>query len=190
MTDWTTGYSQAELDDAQARYGLKFPPDLVALYRERRPAAGYDWHLEDPRIREMLEWPFDLLAFDVEHGFWWPDWGERPATPGERAEVLRDALGKVSRLIPLYGHRFLPETPCEAGNPVFSMHGIDTIYYGWNLETYFSCEFRPCDPIWVDPIQVRPKHIPFWSTLAEEPERVYSHYNLQLPPATDVAERD
>lgn len=34
---WTKGYTQAELDSAQHRFGLVFPPDLVALLREKRP---------------------------------------------------------------------------------------------------------------------------------------------------------
>jgi len=28
---WTKGYTQVELDAAQAKFGLVFPPDLVAL---------------------------------------------------------------------------------------------------------------------------------------------------------------
>ena len=130
MEHWLSGYTQSQLDEAQERYDLRFPPDLIDLYLEKRPADGYAWDTEDPRIREMLEWPYDLLLFDVEHGFWWPDWGERPEKPEHRAEVLRSVLGRVSRLIPIIDHRFLPATPHERGNPVFSMHGFDTIYTG------------------------------------------------------------
>jgi hypothetical protein len=67
-------------------------------------------------------------------------------------------------LIPLIGHRYLPEQPHETGNPVFSILGTDAIYYGANLKDYFEREFtgwhsRP----W--PAQI--KHIPFWSDLVE-----------------------
>lgn len=41
--EWVKGYTQEELDAAQEMFGLTFPPDLVALYRERRPAEAYDW---------------------------------------------------------------------------------------------------------------------------------------------------
>ena len=43
LGQWTKGYAQAELDRAQERFGLVFPPDLIALLRERRPADGHDW---------------------------------------------------------------------------------------------------------------------------------------------------
>jgi hypothetical protein len=40
---WTKGYTQSELDRAQRRFGLVFPPDLIALLRRRRPVEGHDW---------------------------------------------------------------------------------------------------------------------------------------------------
>lgn len=157
------GFTQDDLDDAQARYGLRFPPDLVALLRDRRLDARYDWSAECPAIREMLNWPFELLQFDVENGFWYPDWGERPARKEERDEVLRDALRRAPRLIPIYLHRFLPDSPCEDGNPVFSMHGFDTIYYGDNLSDYLNREFGMA---WGEPTPGR-RHIAFWSDLVD-----------------------
>lgn len=157
--NWAQGYSQAELEDAQARFGLVFPPDLVTLLRERRPVEGYDWNTENARIREMLGWPLGKLLWDVEHGLWWPAWGTRPGGPGERAEVVRHALSRAPKLIPLFAHRFLPETPHEASNPVFSMHGFDTIYYGANLAEYFENETHGRHV--VGPV----RYIPFWSDL-------------------------
>jgi hypothetical protein len=175
MDRWAPGYSQSQLDAAQERYDLQFPPDLIELFLERRPTNGYDWHTEDPRIREMLVWPFDLLLFDVEQGFWWPDWGERPSSQEERREVLQGVLGGVSRLIPLYAHRFLPETPSLPGNPVFSMHGFDTVCYGADLADYFEREF---DPMAFHGVPVAPsvRHIPFWSDIVEHFDVAYSYY--------------
>ena len=37
-TRWSKGYTQTELDDAQHKFGLVFPPDLVALLKDRRAA--------------------------------------------------------------------------------------------------------------------------------------------------------
>ena len=161
MQHWTKGYSQSELDSAQARYRLRFPPDLVELLLDRRPVDGFDWRSDDGRIAEMLQWPFDLLLFDIDHGDWWPGWGERPVCREEQVEILKDALKKAPRLIPLLGHRFLPESPSNAGNPVFSMHGFDTIYYGANLDEYFTNEFESRHEI--GPV----RRVPFWSDLAE-----------------------
>ena len=168
MENWTAGYTQSELDIAQERYGLRFPPDLIDLFLDRHPINGYNWKGEDHRIREMLAWPMDMLTFDVEHGSWWRDWGERPATAEDRREVVANALASAATLIPLYGHRFMPETPSVAGNPIFSMRGFDTIYYGCNLNSYFAREFGDIRELGVDETIRR---IPFWSDLAEDHEK-------------------
>lgn len=167
------GYTQDQIDDAQARYALRFPPDLVDLLRERSLDERYDWAVECPKIREMLEWPFDMLQFDVEHGFWWPDWGERPGAKEERDEVLRSALKHAPKLIPLYRHRFLPETPAEAGNPVLSMYGFDTVYCGENLPDYLEREFGRGSK---GPVP-KTRHIPFWSDITERFEEAYDYYH-------------
>jgi hypothetical protein len=156
------GYTPAELATAQDRYGLRFPPDLIETMLKFRPNADHDWSIEDPRIRTMLAWPFEALKFDiVEGGMWWPDWGYRPQAMADRIAILREALTRAPRLIPLGHHRYLPETPIEADNPIFSMHGFDTIYYGANLADYFENEAtgRPAS----DPM----RRIVFWSDIAE-----------------------
>ena len=158
------GFTPDQLDDAQARYGLSFPPDLLEALQEHRLDERYDWSVECPAVREMLAWPFELLQFDIEHGSWWPDWGERPAGKDERDEVLRSALARAPKLIPLYGHRFLPETPGEPGNPVFSMHGFDTIYYGDDLAGWLKLEFG--SGRYAELVR-EPRYIPFWSDLVE-----------------------
>jgi hypothetical protein len=169
MERWAKGYTQAELNLAQERYGLRFPPDLVELLLDRRPVEGPDWRSDDKAIRQMLRWPFDLLLFDVDHGAWWPDWGARPKRRTEQIEVLKDALDRAPRLIPLVSHRFLPETPAKSGNPVFSMHGFDTIYYGANLKEYFANEYeggRELGPV---------RRIPFWSDVVERSHEAYGN---------------
>ena len=142
MKHWASGYNKAELDAAQDRYQIRFPTDLVDLFLERRPARGYAWDIESDRIRSMLRWSLEMLLLDVENGVWWPDWGDRPPVAKERRELVTSCLATKPRLIPLLGHRFLPETPNQTGNPVFSMRGFDTIYYGSNLAEDFANEFE------------------------------------------------
>ena len=137
------------------------PPDLIELLLDRRPAKSYDWAVADSRISEMLDWPLACLLFDIQHGVWWSRWGERPADAAARREIVRDAVAKAPRLIPLIGHRFLPEMPGAAGNPVFSMHGFDSIYYGANLVEYFANEQER--RLHVGPV----RRIPFWSDIVE-----------------------
>ena len=87
--------------------------------------------------------------------------------------MVRSVLAHAPRLIPILSHRFIPETPNAAGNPVFSMHGFDTIYYGANLDEYFANEFggshilngiAQADYTLEDTLALR--IIPFWSDLA------------------------
>jgi len=160
---WTKGYSQAELDRAQDRYGLAFPSDLTALWLEKRLVDGHDLN-DEVAMRRVLAGPFEGLLFDVETCFlWWPEWGERPASPDARAEVLRGVVAGAPKLIPLYSHRYLPAAPNKAGNPVFSIHQSDIIYYGSDLENYFEREI--VDPN--TPLGETIRQIPFWSELAD-----------------------
>lgn len=165
--DWLPGYTRSDLDAAQERYGLRFPPDLIALLLDRRPALGYDWRTDDRRIRQALAHPLDGLLFDLEHNdLWWPEWGDRPDTPEERAAVLTEVIDAAPKLIPLYGHRYLPSEPNEAGNPVFSVMQADTIYYGANLHDYLDREFGS-EPNPTHPIQGEIRRIRFWSDLVD-----------------------
>ena len=167
MDHWTHGYTQAELDIAQELYGLRFPPDLVALLLDRRPVPSYDWRTDDEAIRKALEWPLEGLLFDLEHSNLWLDqWGERPDTMGGRAEILTDLVHAAPRLIPIYGHRYIPAEPHAAGNPVFSVWQSDIVYYGTDLADYLRREFEPgYFPLPAVEGAVRP--IRFWSELVD-----------------------
>ena len=161
---WASGYTQSELDTAQAKYDLVFPPDLVELLRDRRPVLGFDWRSDDEEIRAMLSWPLEGLLFDVENNvLWWPEWGERPDTAAGRAEVLAKVVNAAPKLIPLVSHRYLPADPHESGNPAFSIHQSDVIYYGADLADYFEREFDHAYRPWPDIV----KPIRFWSDLVE-----------------------
>src|SRR5438445_61404 len=112
------GYSQSELDEIQHRWGLRFTPDLVELLREHRPLldgpASFDWLRSDPaKIKDRLDWPFESFWFDVERDqAWWPEWGEKPAELTERRGRLTEIFAGAPKLIPLFGHRYIPEEPC------------------------------------------------------------------------------
>ena len=140
------GYSQGELDDAQARWDLCFPPDLVELLREHRPPfcgpRAIDWVLTEPdQIREMLDWPLEGFLFYVEHnGVRWTDWGDRPDNPGDRYDRLLEIFAAAPKLIPVYGHRYLPSAPFEPGNPILSVYQTDVICYGANLLDWLDRE--------------------------------------------------
>ena len=99
---------------------------------------GHDW-TDDRAIRRALDRPFNGLLESVERGtLWWPEWGRLPPTARAREQVLREVVSRAPKLIPLIGHRYLPEQPHESGNPVFSIFYTDAIYYGANLKDYFE----------------------------------------------------
>jgi hypothetical protein len=191
------GYSEAELDDVQAKWGLRFPSDLVALFRECRlliddpvfVKQSFDWVTADPdRIRERLVWPFESYWRSVErHEFWWPEWGQRPASPEDQKEKLRGIFDDAPKLIPLVGIRYIPDEPHEIGNPVFSVMGSDVIYYGANLIDWLERERgglqgqkRPWPPT---PI----KEIRFWGQLVRYSQDESSIVRRQI--AASIARR-
>ncbi|HEY0105226.1 MAG TPA: hypothetical protein VGB91_04020 [Rhizomicrobium sp.] len=163
-----SGYTPTELDDIQAKWDLRFPPDLVVLYRERRRVVAdekygsLDWtDTPDEKIRDALGWPLEGFLFDIRQGLWWPEWGDMPAGLDLRAEKLRAIFAEAPKLIPVCGHRYIPDTPHESGNPIFSVWQMDVIHYGANLDHYAGRENRVtlnADSEW-PPL----KPIPFWS---------------------------
>lgn len=166
---WGPPYAKDQLDDAQAKWDLRFPPDLVDLFLDRRPVDPggriIDWAKDrDERIRRTLDWPFEGFWFDVENaGVWWPEWGEKPADRDTRFAALKAAFDAAPTLIPNFAHRYIPAEPHEAGNPVFSVRQTDVIYYGVDLMDYFERELGGWDSKpWPAPL----KEILFWS-LAE-----------------------
>jgi hypothetical protein len=71
-------------------------------------------------------------------------------------------------LIPVCSHRYLPASPPQAGNPVFSVHQSDIIYYGANLLDYLQNEFGYYFGRAEHAISATPRRIALWSRLAED----------------------
>jgi hypothetical protein len=187
--EWGPGYSQSELDAAQERFGLIFPPDLVALLRDRRVPGAHDWTGDEAPIRRMLDWPLEGFLFDVEYdGLWWPEWRERPQSEAGRAEVVTAIVAAAPRLIPIYSHRYMPEEPHEAGNPIFSVHQSDIIFYGADLEDYIAREFR-VHRRGLEPVRGATKPIRFWSQAVERSwESAFYRDPPQQPPLASPRE--
>jgi hypothetical protein len=169
----SNGYTQSELDGIQAKWNLRFPPDLLKILRGRRRVIdqgdkfrSFDWlEVSDDVIRDSLNWPFEGFLFDVENNdLWRPEWGKRPADKAEREERLRSILADAPKLIPVYGHRYIPEEPHESGNPIFSVWQADIIYYGADLEDYVAREMRTPD---LQREMKPPKTIRFWTRVVE-----------------------
>jgi hypothetical protein len=139
-----------ELVCIEAKFAFRFPSDLADLLGAGLP-TGERWprwraaiqgdDAATAQIYAMLDWPREGMCFDVEHaGSWDPSWGPRPASMQDSLRVASDAIRAAPVLIPVFGHRYLPAEPCEAGNPVFSVYQWDIIVYGRDLGSYFNAE--------------------------------------------------
>lgn len=161
--EFDAGLTDAEIAATEGRFGVRFPPDLRAFVQTALPRGPQfpDWRSGDEAgLRDWLDLPRLGILFDVEHnGFWLDEWGRRPGSLEESLRVAGDLVAAAPRLIPIYGHRMMPDEPYLPGNPVFSVHQTDIIHYGFDLADYLRHEFALSgrEP-W--PKRVRP--IRFW----------------------------
>lgn len=165
------GLSGAELTAVERRFGFRFAADHRALLADRLPVGrGFpDWrNAEDAHLSDWLDRPVRGVLFDVDRsGFWFRDWGRRPADPVEALRVAAERMSAVPRLVPIYGHRYLPGTGGPAGHPVLSVHQTDIIVYGADLARYLRQEFGGgYRPEWVAGADCT---VPFWSELVPRP---------------------
>lgn len=92
-----------------------------------------DWRGSE--IKAMLAAPFEGVAWCFrETEYWLPQWGERPVALEDRMQFLANA----PVLIPLAGNHYVAAEPAEAGNPVFSIVGIDMIVAGCDLDDFLA----------------------------------------------------
>jgi hypothetical protein len=183
------GLSDGEVGEIERRYDFRFPPDLRRFLQMGLPILGIpiDWREygeaevistgswvnwrddSEQDIRERLDLPADGICFDIEYNnFWRDDWGRRPMNLQDAFTVARASIAAAPKLIPIFGHRFIPEEPSAEGNPVFSVIQTDIIYYGDDLASYFlnelngptfSVDFPDLLPDWV---AKSPRSIRFW----------------------------
>jgi hypothetical protein len=161
--DFEPGLTDTEIEDIQTRFAFRFPPDLRAMLQTALPVgSGFpNWRENDEeQLREWLDAPIAGLCFDVEHNaFWDPQWGDRPSSLHDALEQCRALAATAPQLIPVYAHRYIPNEPMMSGNPVFSVHQTDIIYYGFDLEDYLRHEFALGDrKPWPDAL----RSIRFW----------------------------
>lgn len=167
------GLTGEELSRAAERFGIGFPPDLagflsVGFLSEGLPAGpGFPrWRSLEKSVEAQLAWPHEGILFDVEqNAFWMPEWGERPADIDAAKAVASAAVRAAPVMVPICGYRYLPAEPLEAGNPVFSIHQTDVIYYGHDLASYVEAEWGVGYERGIDFSRIRP--IRFWARVEE-----------------------
>jgi hypothetical protein len=174
----TSGLTDAEIESAEAAYDLSFPPDLRACLQAALPVDADDddsrvpsrlpnWRdLTHPGVVVRLQRPWGSILTDLQINphVWIPEWGTMPDTLPERIRLVRAHYVSAARLIPIFGHRYLPSEPAGAGNPVLSVHQMDIIYYGCDLADYLEVEFlgKPWGQWEREPGRIR-----FWSDIVD-----------------------
>jgi len=164
--EFEPGLTNAEIENAESRHGFRFPPDMRAFLQAGLPRGSDfpDWRDGDEAtLRGWLDLPLRGVLFDIEHnGFWLDEWGPRPASLGESQRVASELVAAAPKLIPVFKHRMMPSEPHLAGNPVFSVHQTDIIYYGVDLRDYLIHEFLAREDVGVWPIPKTVRRVPFW----------------------------
>jgi len=165
------GLTDGEFLRIEQQFGCRFPPDLREFLAIGLPVSrGWvDWrNADEAAIRQRLDWPLEGICFDIEdNGFWLDGWGKKPTSLQEAFEVARLAVAAAPVLIPICSHRYIPASPPESGNPVFSVHQTDIIYYGADLMDYVQNEFSYYFGRAAYAITKTPRQIGFWSQLVE-----------------------
>jgi hypothetical protein len=160
------GLSDAELAQAERRFDISFADDHRTFLGEGLPVGERwpDWRNGNTEhLAQLLRLPTDGVLFDVvENGFWYGSWGLRPDNPDEAVLLAGEQLSGVPRLIPVYGHRYLPQGRGSFGHPVLSIEQTDIVVYGADLDDYLRREFEGLkEPL----TEHRPPPV-FWADLA------------------------
>ena len=164
--EFDAGLSDEECASTEARFGFTFPRDLRDFLQTALPISPHfpNWRSEsDESLQKRLDLPLRGILFDVEHNdVWIPEWGTKPASLEEACQHVRQLVADAPTLIPVYTHRMIPDRPNDSGNPVFSVHQTDVIYYGLDLRDYLIHEFLVDSEagLWPTPDQMR--EIEFW----------------------------
>lgn len=169
--DLAPGLSDHELGAVEEAAGVALPTELRLMLRLALPIgrSWRDWRLDPAgQLRTWREAVTAGIVFDVKHNAFWDDsWGPRPSDDTRREALVRQQAATLPRLFPVFGHRALVIDPVPGfasadGNPVFSVHQTDVIYYGNDLADWFNHEFGVPAPAWA---ASQPRRVPFWSAL-------------------------
>jgi len=169
------GLSDTEVISIEAKFKVKFPPDLKLFLQTKLPVSDsfVNWRQglldkeTESNILERLALPLDGILWDIKHGEWLAIWGDKPLIDEDRLSIAKICYATVPKIVPIYSHRYIPSEPDIVGNPVFSIHQTDIIYYGYDLATYFAHEFNFRLNESFDILDNPNRKIEFWSWCAE-----------------------
>jgi hypothetical protein len=100
-----------------------------------------------------------VWQLEQDESFWLNRWDARPPDLAEAIAIVQKDYLNAPTLIRIFSHRFIPSRPNTAGNPVFSIAGVDVVHYGTDLLNYVDKEFHVGMSI---PRIKSPQYIEFW----------------------------
>lgn len=170
VTYGVDGLSSAEITSIEALLGFPLPEDFAFLLRNMRDPGDvfFPWsNFQRQRYDQSIAWVLGGIEFDiVNNDLWLERWGERPVALAEAFDIVRKDFATWPKLLPVFGHRFLPADPCSAGNPIFSIWQTDIVYYGADLADYLTNEF--CGGVTAGRVDTgKIRKIDVWSDFAE-----------------------
>lgn len=161
------GLSLEELNFIEKLYKIKFPQSLRMFLMLNVPISNgfYNWRDTSKDnveyVNKIIDLPFEGIFNKADEVYWSDSWG---VEPDENIYLysVREKLKKAPRLVPVYSHRYIPIIP-EINPPVLSIHGVDIICYGIDLEEYIDIEFgnKKQSSIQFDKVP----YIDFWSEI-------------------------
>lgn len=166
--EFETGLTIEEITKIEDIYTIKFPKSLKEFLMMTLPISKgfFNWRNLDQDnvmfIKKIINRPTEAAYELAEEVCWCDDWGKEPENETDIALIVRERLKSAPKLIPVYGHRYIPMIP-EDNPPIISIHDIDIIYYDQNLEDYFKVEFGGKEQGKIEFKNIIP--IPFWSDI-------------------------
>lgn len=163
--DFAEGLSPNEIVAIEKSYGIRFPKSLKEFLMEALPISRgfYNWRDLGPDnavfIEQMIRYPLDNFKEFAAEVDWCEEWGDEPETKQELEQIMRTRVKSAPMLIPIYSHRYVPAY--SDNPPVFSVHGVDVIHYGENLEQYLQVEFGNKKQSQLNWNEI--EYVPFWS---------------------------
>ncbi len=140
------GLTLDELKQIEMIYQIKFPGSLREFLMMAMPVSKgfYNWRdIQEDNvcfIKKVINKPLSDIHNMAGEVYRCDDWGEEPEDEKNISKEVITRLKEAPQLIPIYAHRYIPMV-LDENPPVLSIHDIDIIYYGENLEDYFNIEF-------------------------------------------------
>lgn len=162
------GLTFDEIVQIEKIYEIVFPKSLRDFLMTALPVSKgfYNWRNRDrgniEYIKNMINQPISYINDMPEEVYWCEDWGEEPEDEDNFKSEVKKRLRTAPKLVPIFSHRYMPSIS-NVNPPIISVHGVDIIYYGKDIEEYFKVEFGEKDQSTIEFKNIAP--IPFWSDI-------------------------